>query len=73
MLRKMDIKIKLMKALATTNTPPFPPPKKNNVEVRVNHLWPWLNNFDQGGVRERAIAVPNLGDRNSVSKKVKNS
>ena len=37
----MDIKIKLMKALATTNTPPFPPPpKKNNVEVRVNHLWP---------------------------------
>ena len=27
MLRKMDVKIKLLKALATTNTPP-PPQKK---------------------------------------------
>ena len=37
----MDIKIKLLKALATTNTPPPPPPKKkNNVEVQVDHLWP---------------------------------
>ena len=35
----MDIKIKLLKALATTNTPPPPPPqKKNNVEVQVDHL-----------------------------------
>ena len=58
----MDIKIKLLKALATTNTPPSPPPKKNNVEVHVDHLWPWLNNFDQGGVRERAIVVPNPGE-----------
>ena len=72
MFRKMDIKIKLLKALATTNTPPSPP-KENNVEVQVDHLWPWLNNFDQGGVRERAIAVPNPGNRHSVGKKVKNS
>ena len=28
MLRKMDVKIKLLKALATTNTTPSPPPKK---------------------------------------------
>ena len=100
MLRKTDIKIKLLKALTTTNTPPSPPPKKmdvkitllkalaatklysplpppppkkNNVEVQVDHLWPWLNNFDQGGVRERAIAVPNPGNRHSVGKTVKNS
>ena len=31
MLRKMDVKIKLLKALATTNTTPSPPPKKKNV------------------------------------------
>ena len=29
--------------------------------------------FDQGGVREGAIAVPNLWDRPSVGREVKNS
>ena len=31
MLRKMDVKIKLLKALATTNTPPPPPPPKKTM------------------------------------------
>ena len=72
MLRKMDVEIKLLKALATTNTPPFPP-KENNIEVRVDHFWPRLNNFDQGGATGGAIAVPNPGDRHSLGKKVQNS
>ena len=36
-----SFKIKLLKALATTNTPPFcTAPKKNNVEVRLDQLTP---------------------------------
>ena len=59
-LRKMDIamssfKIKLWKALATTN-PPSPSPY-NNVEVWLDHFWPWLDNIDQGGARGGAIVV----------------
>ena len=62
MLRKLDVttssfKIKLLKALATTNTPPPTPPKKNNVKVRVDHVWPWPNVLDQGGARGGNIAV----------------
>ena len=34
----MDVKIKLLKALATTNTPPPPSCKKNNVEVQGHHF-----------------------------------
>ena len=61
MLRKLDVtmssfKIKLLRALATTNTAPRPP-KKNNVEVRVDHVWPWPNVLDQGGARGGNIAV----------------
>ena len=61
MLRKMEFpmssfKIKLLKALVTTNTPPSyhpnssPPKKKKNehtkkniVKVRLDHFWPPLN------------------------------
>ena len=53
-----SFKIKLLRALATTNTAPRPP-QKNNVEVRVDHVWPWPNVLDQGGAREGAIAVKN--------------
>ena len=75
-VRKMDVtlpsfKIELLKALTTTNT--SPPPQKNNVEVRLDPFWPRLNNFDQGGARVRAIAVPNPRDRLSVGTKVQNS
>ena len=76
MLRKMDVKIMLLKALATTKLfSPLspPPPKKNNVEGQVDNFWPWLNNFDQGGARGGVIAVPNPGDKHSVGKKVQNS
>ena len=69
-----SFKIKLSKALATTNTPPSSPPphKKNNVEVQLDHFWPWLNNFNQGGERGGAIAVPNPQDKISVGKEVQN-
>ena len=70
-----SFKIKLSKALATTNTPPSspaPPPKKDNVEVQLDHFWPWLNNFNQDGERGGAIAVPNPQDKTSVSKEVQN-
>ena len=67
-----SFKIKLSKALATTNTPPSSPPKKNNVEVQLDHFWPWLNNFNQDGERGGAIAVPNPQDKISVSKEVQN-
>ena len=66
-----SFKIELLKALTTTNTPP--PPQKNNVEVRLDPFWPRINNFDQGGARVRAIAVPSPGDRLSVGTKVQNS
>ena len=49
-----------MKALEFTNTS-LPPPKKNNVEVQLDNLW--LNNFDQGGAKDGAIAVPKLSAR----------
>ena len=35
MLRKTDIKIKLLKALTTTNTPPSPPQKKMDVKITL--------------------------------------
>ena len=66
MLRIMDLtmssfKIRLLKALATTNTPPFP--YKNNVEVRLDHFWMPLFNFGWGkgrgnsGTKSRRIGV----------------
>ena len=41
--------LKLLKVLATTNTPPSP--EENDVEVRVDHFCSWLNNFDEGVAR----------------------
>ena len=67
-----SFKIKLSKALATTNTPPSSPRQKNNVEVQLDHFWSWLNNFNQGGERGGAIAVPNPQDKISVGKEVQN-
>ena len=77
MLRKMDVtmssfKLKLLKALLTTNTPPPRPPQKH-VEIGLDHFSSRLNNFDQGGAREGAIAVPNPRDRRFVGKKVQSS
>ena len=66
-----SFKIKLPKALATTDTPPFS--HKNNVEVRLDHFWSRLFNFDQGGVRGGTLEVPNPRDGRSVGKKVQNS
>ena len=67
-----SFKIKLLKALETTNTPlPLLPPKKNNVEL--DHFLPQLNNYDQGGGRGGALVVPNPRDMHSVEKKVANS
>ena len=51
-----SFKVKLLRALGTTNTAPLPP-KKINVEVRLDHVWPWPNVLDQGGARGGAIAV----------------
>ena len=82
MLRQMDVamscfKIKPLKALAKTNTPPTPVPRhETNVEVQLDHFWPRLNNIDQGGVAGMglvAIALPNTRNRRYVGKKVQNS
>ena len=75
MLRKVDIatsslKTKLLKALATTNTPPSP---SKNVDIRLYHFWSRQNNFDQGVARGGAIAEPYPQDRRSVGKAVQNS
>ena len=41
----------------------YPPPQKNNVEARLDHLISTrINKFDQGGARGGAIAVPNPRD-----------
>ena len=70
-----SFEITLLKALKTTkNTPPPPPPPppQSNVDVRLDHLSPWLNNIDQGGAKGGAIVEPNQRDRLSVGKKVQN-
>ena len=41
--------LKLLKVLATTNTPPSP--EENDVEVRVDHCCSSLNDFDEGVAR----------------------
>ena len=49
---KMDVtmsNLKLLKVLATTNTPPSR--EEKDVEVRVDHFCSWLNNFDEGVAR----------------------
>ena len=53
--------------MATTNTPTSL--HKNNVEVRLDHFWSRLNNFDRGEVRGGAIVVSNPRDRHSAGKK----
>ena len=64
-----SFEITLLKALETTkNTPP----PQSNVDVRLDHLSPWLNNIDQGGTKGGAIVEPNQRDRLSVGKKVQN-
>ena len=69
-----SFKIKLLKALAITNTPLFPPSKKkHSTEILWDHFWPRPTNVDQGGVRGGLIVVPNPWDRISVGKKVQNS
>ena len=66
-----SFEITLLKALETTkNTPP--PPPQSNVDVRLDHLSPWLNNIDQGGAKGGAIVEPNQQDGLSVGKKVQN-
>ena len=47
-------------------------PPQSNVDVRLDHLSPWLNNIDQGGAKGGAIVEPNQRDRLSVGKKVQN-
>ena len=68
-----SFEITLLKALnkKKKNTPP-PPPPQSNVDVRLDHLSPWLNNIDQGGAKGGAIVEPNQRDRLSVGKKVQN-
>ena len=65
-----SFEITLLKALETTKNTPPPPP--SNVDVRLDHLSPWLNNIDQGGAKGGAIVEPNQRDRLSVGKKVQN-
>ena len=50
-----------------------PPPQKNSVEARLDHLISSrINKFDQGGARGGAIVVPNPRGRRSVGTKVQN-
>ena len=65
-----SFEITLLKALETTKN--TPPPSQSNVDVRLDHLSPWLNNIDQGGAKGGAIVEPNQRDRLSVGKKVQN-
>ena len=79
MLRQMGVtlssfKIKLLKALATTDTPlPLLPHQKNDVELQLDLFWPQLISCDQGGGRGGAIVVPNPRHMHSVGRKVQNS
>ena len=78
MLRKMDdtassFKIKLESTGNYRYSISPPPPKKNNVEARLDHfISSRINKFDHGGARGGAIVVPNPWDRRSVGKKVQN-
>ena len=48
-----------------------PPPQKNNVEARLDHLISSrINKLNQGGARGGARVVPNPRYRRSVGKKV---
>ena len=45
-----SFKKKLSKVLVIANTHPLP--QINNVEVRLDRFFRWLNNIDRGGVGE---------------------
>ena len=62
------------KALKSTGNHKYSPVHpQNNVEVRLDHFCPWLNNIDQGGVGAGVIEVPNLQDGSPAGKKAQNS